>query len=52
MNNIYKNIEEYNPDKNQKRKIVVDDMVADMLSNEKLKINCYVIILFCCTKKC
>ena len=35
MDNIYKNIEEYNPDKNRKT-IVFDDMIADMLSNKKL----------------
>ena len=34
LNNIYKNIEEYNP--NKKRKILVsfDDMMADMFSNK------------------
>ena len=36
MNNIYKNIEEYNPNKKQKCLIVFDDMIAGMLSNEKL----------------
>ena len=36
MDDIYKNIEEYNP--NDKRKILIafDDMIADMLSNKKL----------------
>ena len=35
MDDVYKNIEEYNP--NRKRKILVfsDDMTADMLSNKK-----------------
>ena len=33
MNGIYKNIENYNPDKKQKILIVFDDMIADMLSN-------------------
>ena len=33
---IYKNIEEYNPHKKHKILIVFDDMIADMLSNEKL----------------
>ena len=35
MNDIYKNIEEYDPNKNQKILIVFDDMIADMLNNEK-----------------
>ena len=35
MDDIYKNIEEYNP--NKKRKIlVVFDIIADMLSNRNL----------------
>ena len=36
MDDIYKNIEEYNP--NKKRKIIIgfDDMIADMRSNKKL----------------
>ena len=36
MGDIYKNIEEYNP--NQKCKILTafDDIIADMLSNKKL----------------
>ena len=36
MDNIYKNIEEYNPNKKRKILIVFDDMIADMLSNKKL----------------
>ena len=35
MEYIYKNIEEYNPNKKQKVLIVFDDMIADMLSNKK-----------------
>ena len=36
MDDIYKSIEEYNP--NNKRKILIafDDMITDMLSNKKL----------------
>ena len=34
MNNVYKNIEEYN--QNKKKLIVFDDMIANMLSKEKL----------------
>ena len=36
MDNIYKNIEEYNPNNKRKILIVFDDMIADMLSNKKL----------------
>ena len=36
MDNIYKNIVEYNPSKKRKILIVFDDMIADMLSNKKL----------------
>ena len=35
MDVIYKNIEEYNPDKEQKILIAFHDMIADMLSNKK-----------------
>ena len=36
MDDIYKNIEEYNPNKRRKIFIVFGDMIADMLSNKKL----------------
>ena len=39
MDDIYKNIEEYNPNKKHKKHkivIVFDDMIAHMLSNKKL----------------
>ena len=36
MDDIYKNIEEYNPNKKRKILIVYDDMIVDMLSNNKL----------------
>ena len=36
MDDIHKNIEEYNPNKKRKILIVFDDMIADMLSNKKL----------------
>ena len=32
---IYKNIEEYNSNKQRKMLIIFDDMIADMLSNNK-----------------
>ena len=36
MHDIYKNIDEYNIDKEHKILIVFDDMIADMISNKKL----------------
>ena len=36
MDDIYKNIEEYNRNKKCKILIVFDNMIADMLSNKKL----------------
>ena len=44
MNDIYKNIEDYNPNKKRKILIVFDNMIADMLSNKIL--NPIVIELF------
>ena len=35
MDDIYKNMEEYNPHKKWKILIVSDDMIADMLNNKK-----------------
>ena len=35
MDDIYKNMEEYNASKEQKILIVFDDMISDMLSNKK-----------------
>ena len=65
MDDIYKNMEEYNPNKKRKILIVFHDLIADMLSNRKLnsivikpftrprKLNIsllYRTVLFCCTK--
>ena len=36
MDDIYQNLEEYNPNKKHKILIVFDDMIAGMLSNKKL----------------
>ena len=36
MDNIYKDIEEYNPNEKRKISIIFDDMIPDMLSKEKL----------------
>ena len=35
MDDIYKNIEEYNPNKKRKILIVFDDMIADIVNNKK-----------------
>ena len=35
MQDVYKNIENYNPDKKGKVSIVFDDMIADMINNKK-----------------
>ena len=44
MYDVYKNIDNYNPDKENKILIVFNDMIADMISYEKL--NSIVIELF------
>ena len=36
MHKVYKNIHNYNPDKENKILIVFDDMIADMINNKKL----------------
>ena len=36
MQDVYKNINEYNPGKKRKMLIVFDDMIADMINNKKL----------------
>ena len=36
MQDLYKNIEDYNPEKNRKIIIVFHDMIADMVNNKKL----------------
>ena len=36
MHDVYKNINEYNLDKDNKNLIVFDDMIADMINNKKL----------------
>ena len=37
MHDVYKNIDDYNPDKENKMLIVFDDMITDMDHNKKLK---------------
>ena len=36
MRDVYKNIDEYNPDKENKILIAFDDMITDMIHNKKL----------------
>ena len=36
MEHVYKNINNYNPNKDNKILIVFDDMIADMINNKKL----------------
>ena len=36
MQDVYKNIEDYNPGKERKILIVFDDMIVDMINNKKL----------------
>ena len=37
MQDLYKNIDEYNVDKERKILIVIDDMIADVINNKKLQ---------------
>ena len=37
MQDVYKNIDEYNIDKERKILIVFDDMIADVINNKKQK---------------
>ena len=41
MHDVYKNINYYNPNKENKILIVFDDSLADMIQNKKLKFNSY-----------
>ena len=36
MHKVYKNIDDYNPDKDNKNLIVFDDIIPDMINNTKL----------------
>ena len=49
MQDVYKNIDEYNADKECKILIVFDDMIADLINNKKL--NSVVIKLFIRSRK-
>ena len=37
MDDVYENIDDYNPNKKRKILIVFDDMIADIMSNKKFQ---------------
>ena len=39
MQDVYKNIDEYNPGKNRKALTIFDDLIADIINNKKLKLS-------------
>ena len=45
MDNIYKSIEEYNPNKKRKVLTVFDNTIADMLSNNRIGLTRRTILL-------
>ena len=65
MDDVYENIDDYNPNRKRKILIVFDDMIADIMTNKKFQaiikelfIRCrklnisLVFILFFCSKRC
>ena len=68
MDDVYKNIDDYNPNRKRKILIVFDDIIADIMTNKKFQsiikelfIRCrklnistciYHSVLFFCTKRC
>ena len=66
MDDVYENIDNYNPNKKRKILILFDDMIADIMTNEKFqsiikelfircrkRITCiYHSILFFCSRRC
>ena len=40
MDDVYENINEYNPSRGRKMLIVFDDMIADILTDEKISSCC------------
>ena len=38
MHDVYKNTDDYNPNKDNKKLIDFDDMIADMINNKKLNL--------------
>ena len=39
MYDVYKNVNDYNPNKEKEILIVFDDMIADVINNKKTKFN-------------
>ena len=39
MGDVYKDINDYNPNKEKKILIIFDDMIADLINNKKIKFN-------------
>ena len=39
MGDVYKDINDYNPNKENKILIIFDDMIADLINNKKIKFN-------------
>ena len=48
MHDAYKNIDKYNPDKENKILTVFDDMIADMIHNKQLNsiVTCFNLIVY------
>ena len=40
MQDVYKNIDEYNPDKRRKRLIIFDDIIADLIRKKNTESKC------------
>ena len=38
MDNVYSNINDYNPNRKRKNLIVFDDMIADIMTNKKVQV--------------
>ena len=38
MDDVYENVDDYNPSKKRKTLIVFDDMIADIMSNKKIQV--------------
>ena len=38
MDNVYSNINNYNPNRKRKNLIVFDDMIADIMTNKKVQV--------------
>ena len=50
MQDVYKNIEDYNPIKKRKVLIVFDDMIADMINNKQFLLSLLRNLILKCQK--